>query len=61
MNIYYANFYKINSGFPKLIYDLSIKANSINDAWNEAINIAFGSGDQELKMMVRIIEEEIQF
>jgi hypothetical protein len=31
------------------------------DILEEAINIAFGSGDQELKMMVRIIEEEIQF
>ena len=61
MNIYYAYFYKINSGFPKLLHDLSIKADSIDDAWREATKIAFDDTDQKNKIMLRMIELEDPF
>ena len=61
MNIYYAYFYSINNGFPKLLQELPLKACSMNSAWNKVAKIAFGDEEQKIKMMVRIIEFEDPF
>jgi len=61
MNIYYAYFYSINNGFPKLLQELPIKAYSMDVAWDKVTKIAFGDEEQETKMMVRMIKEENPF